>query len=247
MLATHKKDNSIVSQFVWTKLVLLFGGIAASVSFIYLTYWSFGETREWFAFLDFNGNGFVSLALALVFQYGQGPVLYLRMKFMQRHRELNAQIKRYGAPPSEQDNRHLKYSELEHDAGTAWWTAFAFSAIFLAFATVDGWTNIDQMWSGLEQNGLSGQDKYIFTMIVGVVLVFVEELLGLSVCMSGNLFNDIRQIYGRKRLGWLDMFGKLAEEQLSGREPPVERHGVGPSRRFDSSPRTVSTKNNPLR
>jgi hypothetical protein len=219
------------SQFVWTKLILLFGGIVASAAFVYLTWWSFGETREWFSFLDFDGNGFVSLSLALVFQYGQGPVLYLRMKFMQRYRELNAQIKRYGSAPGETDSRYLKYVELEYDANTAWYASWGFGLVFLAFAAVDGWTNINQMWSGLDALGtLAGQDKYFFTAVIGVVLVFIEELLGLSISMSGNLLNDIRQIYGHRRIGWIDMFGKLAEEQLSGRGAGYERQNPAGNR-----------------
>jgi hypothetical protein len=234
------------SQFVWTKLILLFGGVVASVSFLYLTYWSFGQTWDWFSFLDFNGGGLVSLALALVFQYGQGPVIYLRMRFMQRYRELNAQIKRFGSPPGEHDGRYLKYSELVYDGNGAWWTAQALSVIFFAFAAVDGWTNIDQMWFGLEQKALAGiavgQDKYFFTAIVGVVLVFVEELIGLSISMSGNLLNDIRQIYGMKRLLWLDMFGKLAEEQLSGRGALREQPEAMENRRYGPGRHTLPVK-----
>jgi len=209
------------SQFVWTKLILLFGGIVASASFVYLTYWSFGETWKWFTFLDFNGNSFVSLTLALVFQYGQGPVLYLRAKFLQRHRELTAQVGRYGSPPSETDPRYMKYSELLHDANSAWWAGLGFAVVFAVFAVIDAWTNMQQMWLVLDAKQAAGQsvgsDKYIFTGTIGIVLVFVEELLGLAVSMSGNLLNDIRVIYGYKRLAWLDMFGRLAEEQLSGR------------------------------
>jgi len=206
------------SQFVWTKLILLFGGIVASASFVYLTWWSFGETREWFTFLDLDDNAWVSLALALIFQYGQGPVLYLRLKFNQRHRELNAQVMRYGTPPKEHDSRFLKYSELVHDANTAWYAAQAFGLVFILFAVIDGWTNINQMHAGLDAKGLQGQtDKYVFTAVIGGVMVFIEEGLGLTVSMSGNLYNDIREIYGKSRYAWLDMFGKLAEEQLSGR------------------------------
>ena len=209
------------SQFVWGKFLLLFGGIVASVAFVYLTWWSFGETWDWFKFLDFDGNGFVSLSLALVFQYGQGPVLYLRMKFLQRQRELAAQVGRYGSPLKETDPRYLKYSELLHEANSAWWAALGFAVVFTVFAVIDAWTNMQQMWSVLDARQAAGQfvgsDKYIFTGAVGIVLVFVEELLGLAVSMSGNLLNDIRMIYGYKRLTWLDMFGRLAEEQLSGR------------------------------
>jgi len=206
------------SQFVWTKLILLFGGVCASASFVYLTWWSFGETREWFRFLDFGSNQWVSLALALIFQYGQGPVLYLRLKFSQRYRELSAQAMRYGTPPQEHDSRFMKYSELVHDANTAWYASQSFVFVFILFAVIDGWTNINQMHTGLDLKGFQGQtDKYVFTAVIGAVMVFIEEGLGLTVSMSGNLLNDIRQIYGMKRLGWLDMFGKLAEEQLSGR------------------------------
>jgi hypothetical protein len=71
-------DESIKgdSQSVWTKLILLFGGVVASVSFLVSDYWSLGQTWDWFSFLDFNGVDLVSLAPALVFQYvRQGPVL----------------------------------------------------------------------------------------------------------------------------------------------------------------------------
>lgn len=210
------------SQFVWTKYILLIGGLVVGISFIYLTYWSFMETKEWFEVLDFeNDNGLVSLALAFVFQYGQGPVLYLRMKFNQRYRELQRMVDGYPKPPSPNDHgAYERYNELVHDAGTAWWTGFGFMFVFAIFAIVDAWTNVDQMHIGLDNKAASGvvvgQQYYILTTAVGSIMVFIEEGLGLVVSMTSNVFNDLRQIYGQKRIAWLDMFGQIAEEQLSG-------------------------------
>lgn len=214
-MATYSKQSD--SQFVWTKYILLFGAMVVSASFVYLTVWSFFQTREWFGFLDFDGNQYVSLALAFVFQYGQGPVLYLRMKFMLRYKQMDQIIKNMGVNAE----RSSKYAEYVHDRDMAWWGAQGFGLVFIIFATVDGWTNIRQMWDGLDAKMAMGQivgdDKYIFTTVIGVVMVFVEEGLGLTVSMAGNTLNDIRQVYGKARIAWLDMFGKMAEEGLSGR------------------------------
>lgn len=211
------------SQFVWTKFILLIGGLVVGIAFIYLTYWSFMETKEWFEVLDFEGdNGLVSLALAFVFQYGQGPVLYLRMKFNQRYRELQRKVDAYVKPPSPNDHgAYERYQELSHDANASWWTSLGFIFVFFIFAIVDAWTNVDQMHLGLDQKAAAGivigQQYYILTTAVGAVMVFIEEGLGLVVSMTSNVFNDLRQIYGYKRIIWLDMFGQLAEEQLSGK------------------------------
>jgi hypothetical protein len=213
---SNKKNDT---QFVWTKYILLFGSAVIAVAFGYLAVWSFGETRDWFRFLDFDGNVLVSLSLALIFQFGQGPVLYLRMRYAQRYRELSSRVKRYGNPPSNTDPRHLAYNELVYEMNSANVISIGFAVTFFIFAAVDGWTNVKQMHLGLDSSPVAHTtDKYVFTSIAGFLLVFVEEGFGMIVSTGGNILNDIRQIHGKRRWGWLDMFGEIASEQLTGRE-----------------------------
>lgn len=208
-------SNSSVtgSQFVWGKYLLLICLVGLCVSFGYITWWSFLQTRDWFAFLDFDGNDYVSLALTVIFQYGQGPVLFLRTLFILQRMNLETQLKR-------RTKGTVEYAIVEHNLTVAAWSVHGLSLLFMVFASVDAWTNVQQMNTLLDakaaQGILVGKDKYFFISIIGVVAVFVEEGLGVCFSLASHTFNDIREIHGRKRLTWLDVFSDHARSLMSG-------------------------------
>jgi hypothetical protein len=234
-------DHKAGSQFVWSKYVLLVGLVFVCASFAYITWWSFGETHQWFSFLDIESNDYVSLALALIFQYGQGPVLFLRSLFIYRKLQLEAELRR-GTRGT------IQYSVLQHEAMIATWAAWGLLALFFVFASVDAWTNKEQMWAGLDAKRAQGilitSDKYFFTLIVGIVAVFVEEGLGISFSLASHTFNDLRQLHGFKRIPWLDVFADNARSLLSGstntsssnnrQQVGLHKHSEGSSYKYDS-------------
>lgn len=201
------------SQFVWMKWILLIGLILVCASFAYITWWSFWQTREWFRFLDFAGNEYVSLSMALIFQYGQGPVLFLRGLYTYRQIELEGVLKRRtkGTP---------EYAAVEHELKTAKYASWGLAAVFVIFGAVDAWTNREQMHAGLDSQRDQGiaitNDKYFFTSVFGVLAIFVEEGLGVAFSLASHTVNDILEIHGRKRIGWLDVFADHARSMLSG-------------------------------
>jgi len=201
------------SQFVWTKYILLIGLVLVCASFAYITWWSFWQTREWFAFLDFEGNTYVSLALALIFQYGQGPVLFLRGLFIYRRIELEAALRGKNKGTAE-------YAAIEHELFIAKCSVWGLLGLFCVFGGVDAWTNREQMHATLDSKKAMGiaisSDKYFFTSVIGVVAVFVEEGLGLAFSLASHTLNDILEIHGKKRIGWLDVFADNARSLMSG-------------------------------
>jgi hypothetical protein len=214
------------SQFVWEKWIILIGLALVCASFAYITWWSFWQTREWFAFLDFEGNTYVSLALALIFQYGQGPVLFLRGLFVYRKIELEALLRRRTKGTAE-------YAAVEHELFIAKWSVWGLLALFAVFASVDAWTNRQQMYETLDAKRAVGiaitDDKYFFCSVIGIVAVFVEEGLGLAFSLASHTVNDIREIHGFKRVGWLDVFADNARNLLSGGSEH-KKHGGGDHR-----------------
>lgn len=219
------------SQFVWTKYILLIGLALVCLGFGYITWWSFWQTRDWFAFLDFDGNDYVSLSLSVIFQYGQGPVLFLRSLFIFQRLSLESILKRRTSNTAE-------YLIVKHNLEVAKWSVFGLGLLFMVFASVDAWTNVQQMHSALDAKAalgaLVGKDKYFFTSIIGVVAVFVEEGLGVCFSLFSHTFNDIRQIHGYKRIGWLDVFSDHARSLISGGGTQPQRPQGGGGNRHHS-------------
>lgn len=201
------------SQFVWTKYMLLIGLVLVCGALAYITYWSFFQTREWFTWLDYASNSYVSLSMALIFQYGQGPVLFLRGLFQYRKIDLEAQLKRRTRGTAE-------YAAVEQELKIAKWLFWGLLALFVVFGAVDAWTNREQMHAGLDaqraQGTIIGSDKYLFASIIGILAVMVEEGLGVAFSLATHTLNDILEIHGNKRIGWLDVFADNANKFLSG-------------------------------
>lgn len=201
------------SQFVWAKYILLIGLAGGCVALAYIVWWSFLQTRDWFVFLDFNDTGYMSLSLAVIFQYMQGPVLFLRGLFVVRRMELETSLRR-------RVKGTIEFAVVEHELKIAKWTVWGLLGLFILFGSVDAWTNKEQMWAGLDAKKAIGivvtQDKYFFTALFGMVVVFFEEALGVAFSLASHTFNDIMEIHGRKRIGWLDIFADNARSLLAG-------------------------------
>lgn len=201
------------SQFVWMKYLLFIGLVLVCASFAYLTVWSFWQTKDWFTWLDYTGSEYVSLGMALVFQYGQGPVLFLRGLFMYRRIELKAALGR-------KQKGSVEYESIKHELNVANWSVWGLTFFFVVFGAVDAWTNRAQMYEGLDAKRAGGQtignDKYFFASVIGILAVFVEEGLGIAFSLASHTFNDIIEIHGYRRVGWLDVFADNARSLLSG-------------------------------
>lgn len=217
--------NNTGNQWVWVRysllicLVLVIGGLAR------LTWWSFLETRDWFAFLD-EGAEYVSLSLAVIFQYGQGPVLFLRGLLAVRLIFLDGQKRRAGG-----DRERM--AVIENEIKTTTYAIWGLSATFVLFATIDAWTNTQEMWGTLarrETQGFDvGTDKYVLTAGVGIIAVFFEEIIGVVFSFATHTLNDIREIHGLKRIKWLDVFGDQARNWLTGDQARGKGGGSGGS------------------
>lgn len=197
-----RNDN----QWVWVKYSVLICLILAMAGLARLTWWSFLQTRDWFSFLDYTGK-YVGLSMAVIFQYGQSPVLFLRGLLVLRKMVLENQIQR-----AQRDEMRLKI--LEQDVKNIFMGIVATSIVFAAFAGVDAWTNVKQMMVNVKDLQFQGmvitQDKYILIWVIGVIAVFFEELLGACLSMACHIFNDIRVIHGKKRVTWMDIFADQA-------------------------------------
>jgi len=207
-----KKKNL---KFVVTIKVItsLFGVI----SLVYLSILSLAQTEAFFKVWNdpdtmiwgLQIGLFASWAMALMFQYGQNVALYVREEFLTKETVFTIPV--------------FNYKLTQKDVALI---------MFFVFAAVDGWTNIVWFQKTVETTGDPFAD--MITNIVGssamIVIVFVEELLGLT----------LQALY--TSVGVLSLINKQEAEERARLEKNPEKFYTPSGGRNQFSPQNTKTQ-----
>ncbi len=189
------------------QIILAVFCVALLVAIIRASYWSFEQTWDFMKVFDDpkSTDQTVSLAFAIIVQYGQNPALWGYFMLRKIKATLERQLE------SNKTSLLLR-QKLESTVRGMWFLLF----VFVVFAAIDSFTNIGQF--NAEHPDLPAM-LWITGNAFCIVVVFFEEGFTFTLNALFHIINDIRVIYGYSRWKTLDAFDPRAVLDTSSSTP----------------------------
>lgn len=172
------------------------------------SYWSFEQTWDFMKVFDTpkSTDQSVSLAFAVIVQYGQNPALWGFFMFRKMKSGIERQL--------DSNKGSLLLKQKLASANRAMWFLLG---VFIVFAAIDSFTNIGQF-------NADHPDLPMMIWLTGnsfcIVVVFFEEGFTFTLNALFHIINDIRVIYGYARWKTLDAFDPRSVVDFTGSPSP---------------------------